>query len=345
MTDRERWGFLDSLRGVAVAGILLVNIPDLVDLGVDVPPGSDVEDRAPLDYLVQTRFIPIFSVLFGMSLVFVLRSARRRGRHDWLTLLIRLLSLFVLGLLHALVFSGDILRAYALSGLLLLPLVLLTPRLVQLVAGLAAVVAAYALAVGGLAATPGLMLTGAALVAYGAPRALETAGKMVRWTFSAASLVLVPALYWQSTNPVDPRLTTAGSTAGLVMATWYVCGLSLLWQTPARRVVAALFDPLGRLALSNYVGASLVVYAVAQVVDFRSMNSAASTSALAAVVLVVQNVVSRLWLRSFVHGPLEWGWRTITWREPVPLRRRPPRPAAVPSTPPGATAAPPRPDQ
>lgn len=141
MTDRDRWGFLDSLRGVALAGILLVNIPDLVDLGFDVPPGSDV-DRAVLDYAVQTRFIPIFTLLFGMSLVFVVGSARARGRRPWLALGVRLVTLFGIGLLHALVFSGDILRAYAVSGLVLLPLVLLLPRAVQLLAGVAATGAA-----------------------------------------------------------------------------------------------------------------------------------------------------------------------------------------------------------
>jgi uncharacterized protein len=336
VTDRERWGFLDSLRGVAVAGILFVNVPDLVDLGVDVPPGSDVQDREALDYLVQTRFIPIFTVLFGMSMVFVLRSARIRGRRSWLALLLRLVALFVIGLLHALVFSGDILRAYAVSGVLLMPIILFTPRLLQLVVGLAAVVAAYALAGGGLTATPGLMLTGAALTAYGAPRALETAALPVRWAFSAACVLLVPALYWQSTDPGDPRLSTAGSVAGLVMATWYVCGLSLLWTTPVRRVIAAFFVPLGRMALSNYVGGSLIGYAVAQVVDFRSMISAAPTSALATVILVVQSLVSRLWLHYFAQGPLEWVWRTLTWREPQTLRRR---------SQPGAALAPPSPDR
>ena len=345
MTDGERWAFLDSLRGIAVAGILFVNLPDLVDLGVAVPPGSDVEHREPLDYLVQTRFLPIFTLLFGMSLVFVLRSARVRGRRAWLALLLRLLSLFGIGLLHALVFSGDILRAYAVSGVLLLPIISFTPRLFQLVAGLAAVVAAYALVGGGLPATPGLMLTGAALAAYGAPRALETAAPPVRWSFPAATALLVPALYWQATDPGDPRLRVAGSVAGLVMAAWYVAGLSLLWQTALRPAVAAFFDPLGRMALSNYVGASLVGWAVAQVVDFRTMSSATSTSALAGTILVAQSLVSRLWLRFFRHGPLEWAWRSVTWREPAPLRRRRPE---VPVDPPqrlGAAVAPPRPDR
>jgi uncharacterized protein len=343
MAEGERWGFLDSLRGIAVAGILFVNLPDLVDLGVDVPPGSDVADREILDYGVQTRFIPIFTVLFGMSLVFVLRSASGRGRRGWLALLVRLVTLFGIGLLHVLVFSGDILRAYAVSGLLLLPVILVTPRLFQLVVGLAAVVAAYALAGGGLPATPGLMLTGAALAAYGAPRALETAAAPVRWGFPAASALLVPALYWQSTEPGDPRLSTAGSIAGLVMAAWYVCGLSLLWQTPLRRAVAAFFDPLGRLALTNYVGGSVIGYAVAYVVDFRSLGSAATTSALAAAILVVQSLVSRLWLRFFVVGPLEWVWRSLTWREPARLRRPPAGGPAPLAPPPGAAPPLPRP--
>lgn len=39
-------------------------------------------------------------------------------------------------------------------------------------------------------------------------------------------------------------------------------------------------------------------------------------------VWVLQLVVSPIWLRSFQFGPLEWLWRSLTYLQLAPLRRR-----------------------
>ncbi len=75
------------------------------------------------------------------------------------------------------------------------------------------------------------------------------------------------------------------------------------------------------MSLSNYVGASVIVFAVTRFVDFATMTSVIPALSLAVSILIVQNIVSRLWLRSFRYGPAEWIWRMVTWRELVPLRR------------------------
>lgn len=319
---RTRWPFVDALRGFAIGGILFVNIPDLVELGYGLPSGSGgVSGSEPLDFLVQTRFVPIFTFLFGMSMFFVVHGARNRGRRAWLALLLRITVLFGIGLLHAFLYPGEVLREYAAVALLLLPFVLFLPRVVQLVVGAALLAAALWLAGGGLASTPGLMLLGAAASAYGLPALLESRSRAVVVTFAIATVLLIPALVWQSTIPGDPRFSTPGTLAGTVMSVWYVAGLSLLWRTPARRVIAGIFEPLGRMALTNYVGASVIVVAVNAVVDFSTVGTVLPVVILAAAILVAQSLLSRLWLRPFRYGPLEWMWRMATWREVVPLRR------------------------
>ena len=216
--------------------------------------------REPLEWLVQTRFVPIFTFLFGMSMTFVVHGARRRERRPWPALAMRFVALFAIGLLHSLVYPGEVLREYAISGLLVAPVVLFAPRVVQLLLGVVLVVAAYVVAGGGLAATPGLMLLGAALGAYDLGRALDSRSRAVLVTFAVSLVLLIPALFWQASVPGDPRYSTPGAVAGLVMAVLYVTGLSLLWITPARRVLRMLFEPLGRMSLSNYLGASVVVF-------------------------------------------------------------------------------------
>jgi uncharacterized protein len=182
---------------------------------------------------------------------------------------------------------------------------------------------AYAWLGGGAPALPGLILLGAGAAAFGLPRVLENSGKAVAIVFALAAVLTVPALMWQLTAaPGDPRFTNPGGIAGLVMAVLYVTGLALLWRMPARGVIAAVFEPLGRMALTNYVAAAIVMALAAQLVDLGQMTSVTPVVVLSLVVIAVQSVLSRLWLKYFVYGPVEWLWRSITWLRPAAFRRR-----------------------
>ena len=321
-----RWRLIDSLRGFALAGILVVNIPDITRLGYELLSEQRITSVSAtvLQFAVQTRFVPIFVFLFGLSLFLVLQAALRRsaGRRGpaAVALLLRLVALFLIGMLHSLLYPGEVLREYAAVGLLLIPVILFAPRWLTLALGVALTVGAYGLAGGGLTALPGLMLLGSAAAAYELPRILERGGRPVVITFALAAVATVPALLWQATQPGDPRFTNAGGTAGLVMAVLYVTALSLLWTTGARRVIAGVFEPLGRMALTNYVAASVVVVIVAVFVDFTHMLTPLPAIALGGAIIAVQSVLSRVWLGHFAYGPIEWLWRMVTWRRRIPIR-------------------------
>jgi uncharacterized protein len=324
---RQRWHFIDSLRGFAVLGILLVNAIDIIRPGMDriLAGGAIVPDpvQDALFLSVQTRFVPIFVFLFGMSLWIVLDGARARTPRPGLVLVRRLLGLAAIGGLLMLVYRGNVLLDYAVVGLLMLPVVRFAPRWVTLGAGVVLTGVAYAWLGGGAPALPGLILLGAGAAAFGLPRVLENSGKAVAIVFALAAVLTVPALMWQLTAaPGDPRFTNPGGIAGLVMAVLYVTGLALLWRTPARGVIAAVFEPLGRMALTNYVAAAIVMALAAQLVDLGQMTSVTPVVVLSLVVIAVQSVLSRLWLKYFVYGPVEWLWRSITWLRPAAFRRR-----------------------
>jgi len=320
-----RWRFLDSLRGFALLGILLVNAVDLTEATMHRAGGAAVADpvRDALHLAVQTRFVPIFELLFGMSLWFVLAGARRRTARAWVVPARRMAAVALIGAALMVVYPGNILVEYGVVGLLVLPVVALAPRAWVLGLGIVLTGAAYALAGGGLAATPGLVLAGAGAAAYGLPRALETRTRAVAVVCAAAAVLAVPALAWQLTQPGDPRFTTAGGVAGLVGAVLWTTGLALLWRTRARRAIAWFFEPLGRMALSGYVGAAVVLAVAGRLVDFGSMATVAPVVLLCVPLIVAQSVLSRLWLRRAGYGPVEWVLRCATWWRPVPLRLAP----------------------
>lgn len=115
--------FPDILRGTALLGIALVNVPFLTINtaegvgGADLTGTADAATAFVLATLLQAKFYLIFSFLFGYSAQFIIRGDRN-NRRRWV---MRSIGLVVLGAAHAvLLFHGDILLTYGLIALLLL---------------------------------------------------------------------------------------------------------------------------------------------------------------------------------------------------------------------------------
>lgn len=140
---------VDTLRGAALFGICIVNVPFLAGLDILTPatvPADKLADFA-IALLFQGKFFVLFSFLFGWGFAIQLASAERANRDFRKPYLRRMLGLFLFGVLHALfVFIGDILVLYSILGLALLPMRRLSPaRLLRIAVGLLAL-AFFALA-------------------------------------------------------------------------------------------------------------------------------------------------------------------------------------------------------
>lgn len=141
----ERLPSLDLIRGVAVMGILFVNINDMA------LPGSSFSypflwgersfaDSAvfALNYTwIQLKFYSLFSILFGAGLWLQTQRIEQRDKQPYPIVLRRLGLLFLLGMIHALFFwRGDILAHYAFAGLLVYSLRKTDPARLLVLAGL-----------------------------------------------------------------------------------------------------------------------------------------------------------------------------------------------------------------
>lgn len=123
---RERIVMLDCARGIAILGILLMNItafglPKAAYLNpafMGAPSVADSLTWALMDLVAQVKFLTLFALLFGAGLQMLIP---RGGR--WICS--RLLWLMVIGLVHGIFFwDGDILFDYGLMGLVSLGLIL-----------------------------------------------------------------------------------------------------------------------------------------------------------------------------------------------------------------------------
>lgn len=123
MTAQDRIRALDFLRGLAILGMLVANIPwhagDSMSRVID-PDGGSVAAWL-LQYLVfDQRFMPIFGMLFGAG-VLLLASRPSSPRPFAPFFLARMFLLFLIGVAHAyLLWPGDILITYAVCSPFLL---------------------------------------------------------------------------------------------------------------------------------------------------------------------------------------------------------------------------------
>lgn len=108
-------------------------------------------------------------------------------------------------------------------------------------------------------------------------------------------------------------LPLAAGIAGLVFA---------LYGRGALRGIGARVEAAGRMALTNYIGQSLVLSAVAERwgLHLYGRLDGPQLTALAIGVFATLAILSHLWLRRYRMGPLEWLWRCGTYGAWLPNR-------------------------
>ncbi|GAA4857321.1 DUF418 domain-containing protein [Saccharopolyspora rosea] len=313
---------LDALRGLALCGIIFVNISQVMNIH-GVVDGQVLPVRHALDLFVHERFFPVFATLFGVGFGIFLRRAASRTAWPRVPLLLRFAALGVFGLLHHVLQPGEALLPYAIGGFVVLLPFSWFPWWVNLPAGAVLVVLSVTLASGGMASVPGLLLLGFGLAQAGVPEALHRSTGKIAAVFAGSAVLSAGALVWQEQDPLSVGFTSSSAVAGLCLSLAYTTGLLLVLKTPAGRVVSGALEPFGRMALTNYLTATLLFVPLGYLLGLPESTSWGAELGLAAAILAVQIVWSRLWLDRFRYGPLEWVWRCVTWRQLVPMRRAP----------------------
>jgi uncharacterized protein len=354
----ERLVALDILRGVALFGVMAINL--VFEFRVSIfeqflPPR---EVASPLDRMIATflseaielKAFALFSLLFGAGLAIQFDRLAEKPRAA--LLLRRLLALLAFGVIHlTLIWNGDILTEYALAGLLVLPL-LYGPRWL---------LAACALALLAVYASSVLMrlisLPDASWLAYQARQIYPTGSfsEILRfrvheiaaiaplhvWVFPRTlALFLIGALVWRTgiVQRASERrwllfgaaLAAAVSTAfvGSVLATVtlalaygaFIIGLA---STAMGMRLLGWAAPLGRMAFTNYILQSLIfgwVFYGYGLGLFGKLNVSTALG-FGVAVYAAQAYFSQWWLRRYRFGPIEWLWRSLMYGQLQPMRR------------------------
>ena len=143
VTESSRITSLDLIRGVSVLAILLMNA---VSVRYELAPYLNLSAGGSETWLdwaigifgeifVDQKFMALFSLLFGAGiLLFIERAQQREGRPLLLNLWRNALLLGI-GILHSILWNGDVLVAYAISAVFLIALWKLPGRTLIAVGG------------------------------------------------------------------------------------------------------------------------------------------------------------------------------------------------------------------
>ena len=397
VATKDRIATLDVLRGVAVLGILAVNVaafayPSAAYFGQApalFPESANAQVAEwVVDVFFHSKFITLFTMLFGASIFLVggERKDKPRGR----LIRNRLFWLIGIALIHGLLFWwGDVLLMYAVAGLLvmftrsmrartliliggiitflfflmqggsMLALMFAPPEIQAQVAGqmgggakisaeaLAASIAAYNSGWTGMLSenvkpwmflqslsltvllipTGGLMMLGMGLFKAG-----FWSGRSATWLYlllvviGGAVLAALGWLEWQRIGDTEPlsRLDMMATAAGAapVLITLGYASLLILLTTRGAAWATAIFAPVGRMALTNYLTQTVIMttlFTQPWGPHWIGTMDRPALWGLVGAVWLVQLIWSPLWLSAFQMGPLEWVWRCLTYGRIVPI--------------------------
>ncbi|MBD3762056.1 DUF418 domain-containing protein [Rhizorhabdus sp.] len=367
---------IDALRGIALCGILLINIFDMGGpIAMDRPLGPpaiadpDWQVWGFAQIFITGTMRGLFSLLFGVGLLLFVGDDDGADRSR--LYLRRLMILFLFGVVDStlLLWPGDILIIYAFAGALALILHPFKPY--QL--GAAAAVILMMLSAWGAheagAITPAdtvysaemlaregaarlgsywqafdylswvswqwtvnaltyrwvadalaFMLVGMALHRlgfFGAGRSERTLRRVMAAGYAAgiALRLLHMTLVWHNAGAPMMLAGLIDQPGRLAMTLGHVGLFLLLWRHGAWPRAMARFADMGRMALTLYLGQSLMGALIFSGFGLGLWNSLSWPALwlVALAILAVQALFARAWLRRFRYGPIEWLWRWGTY--------------------------------
>ena len=359
--------YLDMIRGVAILGILVMNVvafglPDGAYFNLSAG-GSDTW----LDWLVggfgevfvDQKFMGLFSLLFGAGIALFCDRAVDKTRRPVLLSLWRNLLLLGIGLLHTMLWEGDILLIYALVSPIIIALRNRRPRTLLILGGamllvspLSAILfqsslpgdgsglggfwtagpevgltAGMFMIVDGVSRAAGMMLIGVALYRTGVitgdhPDALYR--RMARTGLGVGLSLAVLGLVWVAARDFSPDVAFIGTipnTLGTGPAALGYTGLIVLWNRRPETALHRRLRAAGRMALTNYLTQTLLGVLIVQYLFGDVDLTRTMLVGFIGLIWVLQLWWSAPWLDRFRYGPAEWLWRMATYRRIQRLRR------------------------
>jgi len=362
---------LDLIRGVALLGIFVINITlfaysetGLIEfyqqLGEYFPSMENglgsflyghlmLTSYSLIQVLFSQKMMTLFSFLFGASIILITEKLDQKSASSLSIFYRRNFWLMVIGALHLLVWYGDILFVYAMSGFLLYPL-----RKLNAKALICLSIPLYVICI---------LYIGPALSAYydsgsadtDPNLSFENLKRIKYFTLSLANMLIGMALYklgyilGESSTKVYRNWAIGGLISGVALqglalflsevyglvvdlnnlasvlqALAYI-GIIVLWsQTNKLLWLQIRLQAIGRAALTHYLLQTLISVLLFYPVflNFRALELDFLQQLLVVIgVWALQLWIGKILMNKLRFGPVEWLWRSLYYWQRQPFRR------------------------
>ncbi|SCY00212.1 uncharacterized protein SAMN05192588_0671 [Nonlabens sp. Hel1_33_55] len=109
----------------------------------------------------------------------------------------------------------------------------------------------------------------------------------------------------------------------VLMGLFYLWIIGWLYYNTTFAKVLKSFRFIGRMALTNYIFQSFIGLITFSSIGFQLYETLSPFDCLlvAVTVFIVQIILSKIWLKYFLYGPLEWMWRSLTYGTLLQIKR------------------------
>ncbi|KAA0780976.1 DUF418 domain-containing protein [Bacillus sp. TE8-1] len=308
--QKGRIKLIDTLRGFSLLGILFANTViygyGLLDKGTE----ADAKIEKIIKILTEGSFMPIFTFLFGYSLIKLVESLKRKNKQVRLHLVRRFGMLILFGVLHSTLWHGDVLLTYGIIGLLLLFLVEKTPKTLIIIG-----ISLFLLSVITNAQTMPLFLFGMAAAKKDVFVCLEK-----EYIWYKRGILLIPFAFGMKyigimnfENTWSEWLLNIGSP---LLAIGYINAFSYIFIQFSNKDIFKWLGNIGRTSLTNYIMQTVIFVCGYHIGLFKGL-SAMILIFVVIIIFSIQCFVSSLYLKKFKYGPLEIllrKWTYFSWK-------------------------------
>jgi uncharacterized protein len=130
-------------------------------------------------------------------------------------------------------------------------------------------------------------------------------------------------LGWQQNRSVGIVFGVIQNTNSAALVCFYISGLTLLMYRVRWQKLLFPLASVGKLALTCYLGQTFFGLILFYHLGFALIGETAPwlNWLIGIAYFLLQVILSRLWLKSFYYGPLEWLWRSLTFFKWYRFRR------------------------
>jgi uncharacterized protein len=399
-TSQDREIFMDVLRGFAILGIFIANLNSFNFYnesahleGPFLLPAFDHTMSFFQHMFIEGKFYTIFSLLFGWGIALQIKRGEAKGINVLPTVRGRLFFMLLLGFIHLLIWTGDIVFFYAMlgflllffrrfsdktlllfgTGMILLPILLYAAKMqwgwfnapAGLLYGLGEKIDGaligiaseaeyktfvqtagwweilkgnisgmfyrygYLLFVSRIFKVLGVFLIGFVIGRSDFYKNIGQNKKIIYWIIGLGMVVGLPANYYLAMYmsefmndyfelKINGFYQTVAYALGVAPLAFAYVGLFMLsFQMGIGKKILTILAPVGKMAFSNYVMHSFIGNFIFLHAGLGFMGTIGPfyCTLLALTVFLFQILLSTLWLTYFNYGPIEWLWRSATYKK------------------------------